>query len=389
MNRLAALALLLLIAECASQPARTDLSWSATVMRADAYYNQGQMYDALPLYEELLKKEPKNPFYAGRLAFCLLSKFEGLPTGKERTATIARAKSVALRAKSLGDNSNLTQMVLDRAADPDAATNQRDAKLHAAEELFARGDMDAALAAYKEIAAADPASYEAHLFAGDVYFRKRNFAHAGEWFQKAIQIDPNRETAYRYWGDALVAAGDNEAALPKFIDGVIAEPYNRKSWVGLSQWAQRNASTLKPPSIPVPAAPAEKDGKSINIDANVLKNPDAGVAWLVYSVSRASWLGKQFRENYPDEKKYRHSLAEEAMSLKLVATMLDGESPDDAALRTLLQLDKDGMLEAYILLSAPDDGIAQDYEAYRKDNREILRAYLQKHVVKRNSAQKN
>jgi tetratricopeptide (TPR) repeat protein len=386
MKRVACLVLWLLIAGCASQPTRTDLSWSATVMRADAYFNQGQMFDALPLYEELLANEPKNAFYAGRLAYCLLSKFETLPTGKERSATIARAKSVATRAKALGDNSNLTQLVLDRVRDPNVMNNVMDAKLHAAEQSFARGDLDAALAAYREIAAADPKAYDAHLFAGDVYFRKRDYAQAGEWFQKAIQIDPNRETAYRYWGDALVAADDNEAALSKFVEGVVAEPYNRNAWVGLSQWAQRNASTLAPPKIPVPAAPVGKDGKSINIDADALKNPDAGAAWLVYSMNRASWLEKQFRENYPGEKKYRHSLAEEALSLKLAATMLDGKSTDDPALRTLLDLDKDGMIEAYVLLSAPDDGIAQDYAAYREGNREVLRAYMKKHVVKRNPA---
>jgi hypothetical protein len=131
--------LVLLLAACASQPEpRTDLSWSATRMRADAYFNQGQMLDAVPLYEELLKKEPKNPFFAGRLAYCLLAKFETLPTGGERTATVARAKALAERARKLGDDSNLTRMVLDRVKDPEALVNRLDAKMHAAETLFTR-----------------------------------------------------------------------------------------------------------------------------------------------------------------------------------------------------------------------------------------------------------
>ncbi|MEJ7616397.1 MAG: hypothetical protein WKF30_05370 [Pyrinomonadaceae bacterium] len=30
---------------------------------------------------------------------------------------------------------------------------------------------------------------------------------AGEWFAQAIAINQDRETAYRYWGDALMAQG--------------------------------------------------------------------------------------------------------------------------------------------------------------------------------------
>jgi tetratricopeptide (TPR) repeat protein len=282
--------LFLLLTGCASQPEpRTELSWSATRMRADAYYNQGQMVDAVPLYEELLKKEPKNPFFAGRLAYCLLAKFETLATGGERTATVARAKAIAERARKLGDNSNLTRMVLDRVNNPESLVNRLDAKMHAAEALFTRGDMDGALSAYKEIAAEDPKSYNAHLFAGDVYYRKRDYAQAGEWFQKAILIDPNRETAYRYWGDALATADDNEAALSKFTDAVIAEPYNQNAWVGLSQWARKNSVTLDRAQIAIPTSVSGKDGKTINIDARVLEDPQAGAAWLVYSSSRAAW----------------------------------------------------------------------------------------------------
>jgi tetratricopeptide (TPR) repeat protein len=379
--------LVLLMTACASTPeSRTDLSWSATRMRAEAYFNQGQMLDAVPLYEELLKKEPKNPFFAGRLAYCLLAKFETLPTGQERTATVARAKAMAERASKLGDTSNLTRLVLDRVNNPDALVNQLDAKMHAAEALFTRGNMDGALAAYKEIAAEDPKSYPAHLFAGDVYFRKREYTQAGEWFQKAILIDPNRETAYRYWGDALAAADDNEAALSKFIDAVIAEPYNQNAWVGLSQWARKNSATLDQARIAVPTSVSGKGGTTINIDARALEDPQAGAAWLIYSASRTAWRAEMFKKNFPQEKNYRHSLSEEIMALRFALATLEGKDVKDPGLNRVAQLEKDGMLEAYVLLTAPDNGIAQDYAAYRNEHRQVLRDYMQKYVVKRGQA---
>jgi tetratricopeptide (TPR) repeat protein len=376
--------LALLLTACASQPEpRTELSWSATRMRADAYYNQGQMVDAVPLYEELLKKEPKNPLFAGRLAYCLLAKFETLPTGGERTATIVRAKKMAQRARELGDNGNLTLSVLDRASDPEALVNRRDTKMHAAEALFVRGDMDGALAAYQEIAAADPKSYDAPLFAGDVYYRKRDYAQAGEWFQKAILIDPNRETTCRYWGDALATAGDNEAALSKFTDAVVAEPYNKSAWVGLSQWAQKNSATLDRTQVAIPTSVSGKDGKTINIDEHALDDPQAGAAWLVYASSRATWGTELFKKSFPQEKQYRRTLDEEVTALRFALTVLDGKEVKDPGLRRLEQLEKNGMLEAYVLLSAPDNGIAQDYARYRNEHRQVLRDYLKKYVVKR------
>ena len=66
--------------------------------------------------------------------------------------------------------------------------------------------------------------------------------------------------------------------------------------------------------------------------------------------------------------------------------MLD-ESKDLAdgkneSFRNLAALQKDQMLEAYVLISAPDEGIAQDYPAYRDAHRDVLHAYIEKHVVR-------
>ena len=109
----------------------------------------------------------------------------------------------------------------------------------------------------------DPKLYLAALFAGDMYFKKgyqatdpkvkdENFNKAGEWFAKAIAIEPNVETAHRYWGDALMHQGKQQDAMLKFIDGIIADPGNRNAYVGLSQWGQRNRISMAHPAIEVP-----------------------------------------------------------------------------------------------------------------------------------------
>ena len=50
-------------------------------------------------------------------------------------------------------------------------------------------------------------------------------------------------------------------------------------------------------------------------------------------------------------------------------------------LQLLLQLEEAGLLEAYVLLARPDEGVAQDYAEYRKANRDKLRRYLTEYLA--------
>lgn len=42
-----------------------------------------------------------------------------------------------------------------------------------------------------------------------MYFKRKEWDRAGEWFAKAIQLNPDRETAYRYWGDVRMMGQNN------------------------------------------------------------------------------------------------------------------------------------------------------------------------------------
>jgi hypothetical protein len=51
------------------------------------------------------------------------------------------------------------------------------------------------------------------------------------------------------------------------------------------------------------------------------------------------------------------------------------------SLAKLKKLDDEGLLESYILLARPDQGIAQDYPAYRDQHRDKLRKYVVDYVL--------
>jgi tetratricopeptide (TPR) repeat protein len=215
---------------------------------------------------------------------------------------------------------------------------------------------------------------------------------AAKWFARAIEVDPNRETAYRYWGDALFKIGnDRKAAKEKFIDAIVAEPYNKLAWNGLQQWAQRQQAVLLAPKIERPAGPVVDPEKPNNITINIdpgktddKQHPGAS-AWLMYSLLRAGYRGDEFKKNFPREKAYRHTLKEEDSALGAVVAVLKEKKVAadklDESLRNLVELSDAGMLDCWILINGADQGIAQDYDAYRREHRQLLHDYLERFVV--------
>src|SRR6185503_2672262 len=212
-------------------------------------------------------------------------------------------------------------------------------------------------------------------------FKSADQPKAGEWFARAIQINPDRETAYRYWGDSLMKQGKVTEAGDKFVEAFIAEPYNRLARAGFVQWGERVNIQLAHPRVEFPASVNKKSEKDISITVD--PNSGTSSAWLVYSLVRSNWIATEFAKQYPNEKSYRHSVKEEATAIRAALKSLDEKKSDNAdrSLQILGKLDKEGLLEAFILLAMPDAGIAADFADYRKSNVAELRRYVKQYVL--------
>jgi len=365
--------------------------------RAEELYIQGKFVDAMPLFEALSAEHPSDLAVREGWAWCLFQSAGTLPDPQQRKSARARARTIAVEAKGLGDNSQLLQLMLEQPEDGGSEVAFSDSKevdtaMKAAEADFSRGELDKAREGYMRALLMDPNNYDSALFIGDVYFKQHVYGSAGESFARAIQIDQNRETAYRYWGDALVAMGKENEARSKFIEGIIADPYTRRSWTGLQNWLQRNKVELNNVQLKDGAAVTEKDDKNITItidDSSLKKKNDPnGLAWMTYGMGRASWHGDRFKKEFPNEPKYRHTLKEEADSLGLMITVLKEQKnyPKklkdlDPSLQSLIKIQETGFLEPFVLINRADAEIAQDYPPYRASNRDQIRRYLDEFMV--------
>ncbi len=189
--------------------AKNDSEVQKEDQQAEALYEQQNYMAALPLFEDLHQQRPESNVFRERLAMCLLAK-ASTEAPSDATLTRERAKKLLLEAKAAGDNSNLLQIMLEKLSTPFAGSAGMQKSPGAesmlkAEKAFSNGDLKKALELYKEASEADPKLYEAALFAGDTAYKMKDYDEAGTWFAKAIAINPDRETAYRYWGDTLSA----------------------------------------------------------------------------------------------------------------------------------------------------------------------------------------
>lgn len=384
-----------LLTPAATLFAQGVVNYEAEKQRALKLLENSKATEALPILERLTESNPEDGqamFYYG---FAILAQAQTLTDTAARKQSRIRARAAMLKARELGYKSPLLDSILesipaDGGEDQKYSSNaEADRAMREGEAAFVKGDLDGALAAYQRALGHDPKLYEAALFAGDMYFKKGQAFKATEWYERAIAIAPDRETAYRYSASPLMEAGKLEEARARYIEAIIAEPFNRLAWAGMARWAEAARVELAHPKIDVPTSitPVKNNEMTINISPDALGKDDGSAAWLSYGLTRASWATQKFAKEFPGEKRYRHTLREEAEALRSVVESVNEQTKGKKiktlapSLARLAKLQDEGLLEAYILFARVDEGIAQDYAEYRKTNRDKLRRYLSEYVT--------
>ena len=395
-NLLVTLLTLLFLSVAIASPTQAQTESTAQLKRqASELMKENKYTEALPILEKIAAAEPNDGETQFFLAFALLGQATNTKDDAARKALRVRARHAFVKAKSLNyDEPKLDAMILGLPEDgSDAAGFTSNAKanqlMEEGEALFSQGKPDEALKKYQEALELDPKLYHAALYSGDIYLQKGDYGKAEIWYQKAIAIDPDKETAYRYSATPLMKQRKTDEARDRYIEAFITEPYSRFARGGLIQWGQATKTSLAHPDITIPTNVTfdDKGDAKINLDASALLGgkDDGSFAWISYGTTRSTWRKEKFAKTFPNEKTYRHSLLEEADALRSVLSVATADKKDkklSPSLTRLKKLDEEGLLESYILLARPDDGIVQDHPAYLKQNRDKLRRYMMQYVVK-------
>jgi len=341
--------------------ARAQDSYEKDRQQALQLFEKGKMAQALPALEKLAAARPDDGAVLQHLGFAQLAVAATLKDDAARRQIRVTARKSLQRAIELNYNVEVLQPILNEIP-PDGGIGDfslnelADKAMKEGEAAFARGDQAKARASYLRALQLEPTLYEAAVFIADTYFQDKQWSQADEWYAKAVSIDPDRDTAYRYWSDSLLRQGKMDESRAKAIDAIIAEPYKEISWNGLIQWARGNGVGLSHPQIELP-------------------------------IKAVPWTNERFVKEFPKETVYRHSLREEVEALRTVAEAAARDLKSgkvkvlDESMAYLVKLNENGLLEAYVLLGRPDEGISRDYSAYREANREKLRQYLAEYVV--------
>lgn len=365
--------------------------------RAFQLYEESKYTEALPVFEKLAAKYPQDRDVIKTYGFLVMGQTAYVKDAAARKEARRRGRELLLKAQRLGaDDALLTSML--ESVPPDGGDDAKISSKKEAEDAmregeaaFAKKDFAKAIELYQLALVFDPTLYEAALFTGDVYYSNADQKKAAEWFARAASINPDRESAYRYWGDSLMKQGRVTEAGDKFVEAYLAEPYSRLSRSAFLSWGERINININHPQVDIPTdVTSQPQGQvTISVDPNSLKKDDksgAGAAWLTYGLVRASWSKSEFTKQYPDEKKYRHSLKEEAAAIRSALKTYQGQQAKnpqstDPTLQLLAKLEKEGLLESFILLALPDEGIAQDYPEYRRTHLDDLRRYVKQYVL--------
>lgn len=370
----------------------TQASLQAARQRAITLFNQGNRLEALPLLEDLARKDSKDSEVLVALAASLVEHAATVADASAAAKERFRARDLLQKAWGLGNTSpleeNLRQLLEELPANGAIKFSDNPAierAMNEGEAAFARREFDEALKDYSKALDVEPTNYTATLFTANAHDKEKDFAKAAEWYERAMRIDPNVETAYRYYADMLARQGAMAKARTMLIHAAVAEPYNKIVWREIRAWAIINKTAFNIVVVGIPMPPKEDPDATAHGPVNLSS------AWRAYYSVKSEWKkGGRFAKQFPQEAQYRHSLPEESEALTAVAAVLQKLQTepkteklvmDNPSATLLLKLQEAGLIDAYVLFSLGDEGIARDYIAYRAKNRDKLETYMDKFVM--------
>src|SRR6185312_10166267 len=184
-----------LCAAAFSQPGSQD-DYAAKRQKAIQLFNQNKELEALPLFEELAAANPKDADVLLVLAAGLVS-HSATVDDAAATKDRIRARELLLKAKELGQHSNLLENLL-QMLPPDGKMNYSqdpaDQAMKEGEAAFAKRDFPAAIEAYGKVLELQQKNSRAAFYTGVSFSGPKFLSPAGNCYERPTKFNPNGKT---------------------------------------------------------------------------------------------------------------------------------------------------------------------------------------------------
>ena len=352
-------------------------------------YKEHKLGEAAEWWQKVVAKYPGDMAAHEALGSSLLIRAAGQSDQKNKISDRVQAHAELMRAHELGDNSELCQALL--SAVPEDGSEVRHPNQKEVNAALARGDAaiesldrDGATREYSLAVELSPDNYFTPVGIGLKYARLKQWEEGGKWYALSLRISPDNGTAYGNWVVALTEAGEMKEAREKLVQGLLISDGTYIN-LPLNRWLNANHLKLKKINIKVPDEyPIGKTGTMIVVDPAWLGKNDGGDAWLMYPRARRLWK-KHFDESYITG--YRHSLAEEVDALSQVVAAFNESlakgnvKEPDPALMLLSHFQREGLLEAFVLLVQGDKEVSSELYRYQTQHRDKLMEFADKYII--------
>ncbi len=214
----------------------------ALALKAESLVVQGKLNEAVPLFEEALKADPKNPFTNGRLAHAYAELNQ-----PDKAAPLFQVAVKAMPESLENTEGYLSSLIIlgkmDEATQVMSAANTRFPGNATLSYLTARvadalGNTKDAEEAYKRAIAADPKIIDAYLFLSRNFMRDRRFKEAGPILENGLTQAPDNAAMRVGMGELAFHERNLERAENEFKKAIELNPYSADAHLGASRVSQ-------------------------------------------------------------------------------------------------------------------------------------------------------
>lgn len=372
---------------CAAASIIGNAASEALIAEGNTLLSRNKLTEALAKYREAAKADPS----ASSPVACIANVFF---YASDRTAPAdaktyrEEARSAALAALRIDRDDPMAQEILrhlnDGAASPLHVPNQEATALfNAGEDLYARREYDAALLKYEAAARADPAFSSPWVMAGDCFFVRQQWQEAEARFRKGTEIEALNSQAWRFLSDALAQQGKLDAAEAALFSAIAAHPGQLPSWSKLVQ--------LQHPSLPVTALSLQRKAGAVTDPSSgkttINLSPGEGKSAGKPELDRLFWISFAMtealaqRERDADKRPlstYEVEIKAWRGGMKVAEELMAKGDQDwqDPALRSMARINREGQLEAAVLLLLYKESYRSSLEDWKRRNPSGVRDFI-------------